>query len=106
MGKQLNSLMFKFESAGDQVQGVITSVEKDWQIPNGGTCDRYHLLSDVGISYSFILGTATDKSLSEINLEGKHINVLFKGKFEIPGGRSVNQFIVTEVDEPKKSKKE
>jgi hypothetical protein len=108
MGKQLNALMFKFENEGDKITGIVTGIDYDFEIPNSpneGKCNRYHVMDDEGISYSFILGTATDKSLENADLKGKRITAEFKGKVAISGGRSVNQFIVSEADEkPKKSK--
>lgn len=109
MSKQLNVLMFKFDQPGDEITGTITKVEKDFKIPNsesGGTCDRYFIMDDEGVTHSFIMGTATDKSLEGVVLDGLYVNVKFEGKKSIAGGsKQANQFVVNQIEPDSKKKK-
>lgn len=102
MGKQLNLLMFKFEEVGDKIEGEVLEIQKDFEIPgseNEGRCDRYIMIDNEGTKRSFILGSATDKTLDGVDMVGMKIRVVYQGKKTISGGRSVNQFKVEDIED-------
>lgn len=85
--------IFNFDEENQELVGIVVDVKPF----TGGKFDsevNQYVIDDGEDIVTCILGTATDKQLTEIDLKGKLVSITFKGKAHLEDGRSVNRFKV------------
>lgn len=94
--KQLNSKLFKFEKSGQVVTGKIIRIMDYEFAGTGNICKKYTMKCTDDNLIQFFLGAATDATLPVDTLVGMDVTVIYQGKIDIPGGRSMNNFLILE----------
>lgn len=94
--KQLNSKLFKFEKPGQVIAGKIIRITDYEFAGTGNKCLKYTMKLTDDKLIQFFLGAATDATLPGIDLVGMDITIIYDGKIDIPGGRSMNNFTILE----------
>lgn len=91
-GKITNRIV-QWENEGQTLTVTLTNISefigKDIKEP----CAKYTGVTDEGHAVSFLLGGATDKAMQAAHVAvGDKIKIVYEGKKELTGGRSVNIF--------------
>lgn len=102
-GADLQSQIFQFENPGDELAGVILDVEEFTGSEFDTACKRYTM--DTGDRrVSFILGSATDRSLDLTVIKGKLVYIRYEGQKEAKKGKHYNCYTVKEIPAPLRKK--
>lgn len=95
-GEYLSQEIKQWENEGDELIGEVVEVQRFRGGQYDTECNQYILNTDNGL-VSTILGTAVDKSLAEVNVIGRILYILYRGKKHLKDGRQVNLFTVQDV---------
>ena len=94
--KPLSIEIISWNETGDTVIGKLIDIEIFKGDEDKGECNAYIVEADRGL-VSFILGSATDKRLQDLEV-GNIMKVIYKGQKEIKGGNRVNLFNITIIN--------
>ena len=94
--KPLSVEIVSWESEGQEVIGRLIDIEIFQGDKEKGECNAYILETDRGL-VSFILGSATDKRLQDLEPDNI-VKVIYRGQKEIKGGNRVNLFNITVIN--------
>ena len=78
------------------VIGRLVDIEIFQGDKDKGECNAYIVEADTGL-VSFILGSATDKRLQDLEVDNI-MKVVYRGQKEIKGGNRVNLFNITVIN--------
>jgi len=94
--KPLSVEIISWDSEGQTVIGKLIDIEIFQGDKEKGDCNAYILEADRGL-VSFILGSATDKRLQDLEV-GNIMKVVYRGQKEIKGGNRVNLFNIMVIN--------
>jgi hypothetical protein len=94
----LTPAFLEFKKAGDSVIGRLKNVSQVQSGLTEGHYNQYLFETDDGL-VKCAVGAATDKEAGSMMVIGRVYSVEYRGKEKISGGRSVNKFKITEIDE-------
>jgi len=92
-----------WQEEGQKVVGKVLSTEPFTEGQFEADCLRYNILTDDG-PVSLVLGSATDRALAKLDVQGKIVSITYLGKKLLPDNRQVNRFRVAIVPPAKEGK--